>query len=244
MSSGVNCPIDFGAVRSRSRPSLALLASVLVHAAIAWALASQANHAGDRGGSGNGGVDSIGAGQAPRALMVRFVNPVRDAAVPSAPAPVSASAAEQGSASPAQSAPDVTHAPEAVAALPDLAEAPVAAALPVPAAARTGTANEAAEPHYFGASAMTQAPVVADGLVGGKLLIVPGIPPQAVTLQIWVNDEGAVERVALESALPEAEEQLLLAAFAGVRFHPGRIGRIAVRGHLAMEILLDDAIRL
>jgi hypothetical protein len=103
---------------------------------------------------------------------------------------------------------------------------------------------ESAERHYFGAEAMTEQPEVADGLVAGKLLVVPGITPQTVALQVWISDEGKVERVAVDSPMNLEEEQLLLAAFASVRFQPGRIGRIAVRGRLAMEIMLDYALRL
>jgi hypothetical protein len=100
------------------------------------------------------------------------------------------------------------------------------------------------ERHYFGAGSMTQQPRVASGLVGGRLLVVPGITPQTVSLQVWISDEGVVERVALDSPLSKEEEQMLRSAFAGVRFQPGRIGRIAVHGHLAMQVMLDYAIRL
>lgn len=65
-----------------------------------------------------------------------------------------------------------------------------------------------------------------------------------MALQVWISDDGAVERVALNSPMSEKEEQLLLAAFASVRFQPGRIGRIAVRSHLALEVMLDYAVRL
>ncbi len=125
--------------------------------------------------------------------------------------------------------------------------APVAA--PMPQALRQAETGghagvESAERHYFGPEAMTEQPEVADGLVAGKLLVVPGITPQTVALQVWVSDEGKVERVAVDSPMNLEEEQLLLAAFASVRFQPGRIGRIAVRGRLAMEIMLDYALRL
>ncbi len=119
-----------------------------------------------------------------------------------------------------------------------------AAAVPQRSAVAGGAGAETVEKHYFGASAMTQQPEAAEGLVAGKLLVVPGITPQTVALQVWISDEGAVERVALDSPMSEEEEQLLLAAFASVRFQPGRIGRIAVRGHVAMQIMLDDALRM
>lgn len=123
------------------------------------------------------------------------------------------------------------------------APAPVPRAQPQ-AESGGGAGSASAERHYFGAEAMTSQPEVADGLVAGKLLVVPGITPQTVALQVWISDEGRVERVAVDSPMKLEEEQLLLAAFASVRFQPGRIGRIAVRGRLAMEIMLDYALRL
>ncbi|HEY0587914.1 MAG TPA: hypothetical protein VGD52_17400 [Pseudoduganella sp.] len=133
------------------------------------------------------------------------------------------------------------------AASPD-SERPPADATPVAEApASPASASEAQPPserHYFGPEAMTRQPEVAEGLVAGKLLVVPGITPQTVALQVWISDEGRVERVALDSPMSEEEEQLLLAAFASVRFQPGRIGRVAVRGHLAMEVMLDDTLRM
>ncbi|MGW8392836.1 hypothetical protein [Pseudoduganella sp. HUAS MS19] len=135
-------------------------------------------------------------------------------------------------------------APQSIAAAPAAPQAAPAAQLKPAAGAGGDAGPETAERHYFGASAMTQQPEAAEGLVAGKLLVVPGITPQTVDLQVWISDEGAVERVALDSPMSEEEEQLLRAAFAGVRFQPGRIGRIAVRGHLAMQIMLDDALRM
>lgn len=133
------------------------------------------------------------------------------------------------------------------AALPSR-ERPPADASPVTAAAANpapaGEAQQQAERHYFGPDAMTRQPEVAEGMVAGKLLVVPGITPQTVDLQVWISDEGTVERVTLDSPMSEEEEQLLLAAFASVRFQPGRIGRIAVRGHLAMQVMLDDTLRM
>lgn len=113
-----------------------------------------------------------------------------------------------------------------------------------PAAARRRDAARAPEPRYFDARAMTQEPEVAEGLVAGRLLIVPGIAPQTVALQVWLSGEGTVERVVVETPVPEEDMRKLLAAFADVKFHPGRIGRSAVRSHLALEIMLEDAVRL
>lgn len=114
-----------------------------------------------------------------------------------------------------------------------------------PAAERIVESPEpAAGKHYFGVGQMTQEPTVASGLIVDSILIVPGITPQTVAVQVWISDEGVVERLALESPMSDEEEQMLRAAFTAVRFNPGKIGRIAVRGHLAMNVMLDYAIRL
>ncbi|SFF74369.1 hypothetical protein SAMN05518865_10476 [Duganella sp. CF458] len=134
--------------------------------------------------------------------------------------------------------------PAALDSAPLAAAAAPAAAVPPRTEVAGGGGAETVEKHYFGASAMTQQPEAAEGLVAGKLLVVPGITPQTVALQVWISDEGTVERVALDSPMSKEEEQMLLAAFASVRFQPGRIGRIAVRGRLAMQIMLDDTLRM
>jgi hypothetical protein len=99
------------------------------------------------------------------------------------------------------------------------------------------------ERHYFAASEMTQQAVVAEGLLPGGWLIVPGLEPQAVSLQVWISDEGMVERVELETPMSEEDQRMLLAAFATVRFHPARIGRIAVHSRLSLKILVDYTLR-
>lgn len=154
------------------------------------------------------------AEQPGRELVVRLIGPQR-AAVP-APALVENQAA-------------IASAPAAVPAVP---------AAP---AARGG--NAVPEPHYFEVGALTQAPVLRSGMAaGGRMLIVPGITPTTVTLQVWISDEGTVDRVTLDAPLPEGEQELLVAAFAKVRFSPGRVGHIAVRSQKKMEVFLDFAL--
>lgn len=102
-----------------------------------------------------------------------------------------------------------------------------------------------AEVRYFQLSELTQEPLVAHGLVGDKILVVSGMSPQSVILQIWVDDQGNVDRVMLEDAqLSNEDERLVTAAFSKVKFHPAKIGRIPVRSKLRMEIMLEDAVKL
>lgn len=198
---------------NRHRPWLALLISALVHVAVALVLIGPASRTGAVAGSG---------AQSGPALVVTMVSAVRAAP------PASASASAPASA------------PRADAVTPAERRAPVVAEEAVAAAAST---ERASARHYFGASEITEPAVVADGLAGGEWLIVPGFKPQTVDLQVWVSDEGLIDRVELETSLTEAERQLLLAAFAKVRFLPGRIGRIAVHSRLSMRIRVDYTLR-
>lgn len=100
-------------------------------------------------------------------------------------------------------------------------------------------------PHYFPLNVLTQAPRVASGLVGDALLVVAGIDAQQASIQVWINDQGGVDRVAIaDSDLPEETRRQLIAAFAKVRFHPGKIGRITVSSQMRMDILLDSEVKL
>jgi hypothetical protein len=100
-----------------------------------------------------------------------------------------------------------------------------------------------AEQPYIDAAAMTRQPEVVSGLVSDTLLIVPGLKAQGVALQVWINEDGGVDRVELDSQMSEEDQQLLLAEFVKVRFSPGRVGRLPVRSHISMQILVDNAIR-
>ena len=106
---------------------------------------------------------------------------------------------------------------------------------------------QAAKPalHHFPLSALTQAPQVASGLVGEALLVVPGIEARKASIQVWINDQGDVDRVAIEDAdLSEERKQWVIAAFSAVRFSPGRIGRIPVGSEMRMDILLESELKL
>jgi len=202
-------------MENRLRPSLALLISALVHVGIALVLVGHANRSANVGSS---------TAQAGPTLVVTLVGASRAAPPESVPAPSQASA-------------------KAAASLPER-DLPVAVDASASENDRAGAAGERpTEHHYFGAGEVTELAVVAEGLAGGKVLVVPDFQPQAVSLQVWVSDEGVVDRVELETPMAEADRQRLLAAFAKVRFLPGRIGRIAVHSRLSLRILVDYALR-
>jgi hypothetical protein len=86
----VNCPIEFAAAPRRTHPALALLASVLAHAGIALALASNAAHVGGSGAGASAGTVLASAAQPQRALIVRFVSPTPSATAARDPATATA----------------------------------------------------------------------------------------------------------------------------------------------------------
>lgn len=142
-------------------------------------------------------------------------------------------------ASPAQT--PVREEPPAIAALP--APEPAVVAREGKVEALEADAPKPAELRYLDGPDLTRRPEVVAGLVSDTLLIVPGLKAQGVALQVWINEEGAIDRVVLDSELSEADQELLLAEFVKVRFSPGRVGRLPVRSHISMHILVDNTIR-
>lgn len=200
---------------NRLRPSLALLISALAHAGIALALIGHANRSANVAGS------SAQTGPVLTVSLVSAAQPgPRDSIA--APPPVSARLAALPAERSLPATPDATASENAKAGVPG---------------------ERPREHHYFGVGEVTELPVVAEGLTGGNVLVVPGFKPQTVSLDVWISDEGVVDRVELETPMAEADRELLLAAFAKVRFLPGRIGRIAVHSRLSLRILVDYTLR-
>ena len=112
----------------------------------------------------------------------------------------------------------------------------VSAILPIP---------RPVEIRYFQLNELTQEPLVAQGLAGDRILVVPGITSQVATVRLWINGQGGIDRVAVEdSRLSGEEERAMTEAFANVKFHPGMIGRIPVRSQITKEIMLENALQL
>lgn len=99
----------------------------------------------------------------------------------------------------------------------------------------------AVKPHYFLTKELTRKPLIARDIPSDTLLIVPGVPEQAATLRIQVNEYGDVDKVIVEtSLLPQAAQQLVVEEFEKIKFHPGEINGIAVKSELKIEIMLED----
>ena len=100
-------------------------------------------------------------------------------------------------------------------------------------------------PYYFRQSELTQKPTVLHDALANLVLQVPGLPPHPVILRLLVNDEGGVDRVLVEdSYLAEGVERDVVEAFSKIRFEPGKIGRIAVRSQVRVEVRLESPMPL
>ena len=96
---------------------------------------------------------------------------------------------------------------------------------------------------YFRRSQLTVPPVlqgepVLDAPPGQTVTLRKG---DSVTLRLFVNANGSVERIEVEnSTLPEAYEQQAVAAFLPMQFRPGEIEGVAVRSQVVFEVDFDN----
>ncbi|MFC7513906.1 energy transducer TonB [Herbaspirillum sp. GCM10030257] len=98
------------------------------------------------------------------------------------------------------------------------------------------------EPRYFRPSELTEFPVVIRDI--SSQLAISGVPSQTLILRLFINDDGSVIRVVVEdSYLQEKAEHQIVDAFKQAKFTPGKIGRIAVRSQIKIQVMLEDADR-
>lgn len=96
-------------------------------------------------------------------------------------------------------------------------------------------------PYYFAAKDLTQRPLVLRDVPTDLMLVVPGVPAQAATLQLLINEYGEVDQVIVEdSLLPEAAQKTVVDAFVKTRFHPGEINGVPVKSQVRIEIMLEE----
>lgn len=97
------------------------------------------------------------------------------------------------------------------------------------------------EPHYFRTSQLSQKPLVLRDASADLILVLPELPDDVAILRLFINDGGGIDRVVVEeSRLPESAEQRIVDAFSKLSFQPGKIGRVAVRSQLRIEVRTAD----
>lgn len=96
------------------------------------------------------------------------------------------------------------------------------------------------EPYYFRGKDLTEKPLVLRDIppdVGHFLL---DVMPQSVMAHLLVNEAGDVDQVILEdSELPPHAESLLRGVFLKVKFRPGKIGSMAVKSRVKIEVTIE-----
>lgn len=112
---------------------------------------------------------------------------------------------------------------------------------PSPAASPLIPVIKIPEPNYFRTSQVTQKPVVLRDVTQDLVLVLPELPEEVAILRLLINDHGSIDKVIVEdSRLPETAERRIVDAFAKLTFQPGKIGRIAVRTQVRIEIRTTD----
>jgi TonB family protein len=107
------------------------------------------------------------------------------------------------------------------------------AAVPVPAPAAPGTPLA---PRYYAAHELDQRPLIMTH-VEPRFPVLALAPTGRVVLQLYVDETGRVEKVAVESDDPNgAFAQSAREAFAGARYFPGKKGGVSVKALLRIEV--------
>ena len=97
----------------------------------------------------------------------------------------------------------------------------------------------AAEPYYYPAQDLSEKPAVLNDFFSSMVILVPDLMPPPAILRLFINEEGAVDKVELEESMfSEQARQFIVSAFRDVRFAPGRIGDIPVKSQIRIEVAL------
>lgn len=99
----------------------------------------------------------------------------------------------------------------------------------------------APEPYYFRTSQLTQKPLISENMPGDMILTLPELNGPVATLRLLISAQGDIDQVIVENTvLPEHAVSRITEVFAKARFQPGKIGRLAVRSQLKIEIRAED----
>jgi hypothetical protein len=105
--------------------------------------------------------------------------------------------------------------------------------------ARTG---DSPRPHYLEAGEWTDAPALMQDIAADQMLVSPRLTAAALRITLFINEEGGIDKVAIDApSLPAFEQQLVNAAFAELRFEPARLRGLAVKSSLKIELKLENS---
>ena len=161
-------------------------------------------------------------------------------AVPPGPKPATTMTVEL---KPADSAPEqTTPAPSPSPSPSPTAHSSQAARTPQPAPADLARAGDSPRPHYLEAGEWTDAPALMQDIAADQMLVSPRLTAAALRITLFINEQGGIDKVAIDApSLPAFEQQLVNAAFAELRFEPARLRGLAVKSSLKIELKLENS---
>jgi hypothetical protein len=96
------------------------------------------------------------------------------------------------------------------------------------------------EPHYFQSGELTEKPRLLQDIDPDKVPVFIDISPQPALVRLLINEQGYIDKVVIEeSFLSEQAERFVLDAFAKIKFSPGKLGDMAVKSQLRIEVKLE-----
>lgn len=96
-----------------------------------------------------------------------------------------------------------------------------------------------AEPYYFPPEELTEKPHLLLDIPPDKVGDLPDISPPPAIARLLINEQGNIDKVLIESSsLSEKARQFVIDSFSNVKFRPGKLGDMAVRSELRIEIML------
>ena len=117
--------------------------------------------------------------------------------------------------------------------------APAAVPSPPPPQERPGPTGI----RFFTSKELTDPPLMLDHLVGGKVLVVPGVAAQLASVTLAIDEFGNVVGVSFEQdTLSDDERALVMAALSRLKFQPGKIGRITVHSTTTIGIRIESTL--
>jgi len=96
------------------------------------------------------------------------------------------------------------------------------------------------EPRYFPMNELSERPILEKNIPPDKTIDLPDIPIQSGVVKLLINEQGSIDKVVFDgTSFPEEVKQFVTDSFSAVRFKPGKIGELAVKSQLSIEVTLE-----
>lgn len=96
------------------------------------------------------------------------------------------------------------------------------------------------EPRYFPANELSEGTSVLQDIPPEKTIALPDAPLQPARIKLLINEQGDIDKIVFEdSLLSDEARHFVQDSFATVKFKPGKIGDLAVKTQLRVEVTLE-----